>query len=70
MQSAWIQVGGAPAEVALWTEAGLWPLYQSVEGWESMLTVAWASRLHPVLDQGLEGPSSPMRNLQNLGGRG
>lgn len=39
-------------------------------GWESTLTVAWASRLRPVLDQGLEGPSSSMRNLQNLGGSG
>lgn len=25
VQSAWIQVGGAPAEVTLWTEAGLGP---------------------------------------------
>lgn len=36
MQSAWIQVGGAPAEVTLWTEAGLGPLYQSVEGCGSL----------------------------------
>lgn len=78
VQSAWIQVG-APAEVTLWTEAGLRPLYQSVEGCGSprfqrlgidMLTVAWASHLRPVLAQGLEGPSSSMRNVQNSGGRG
>lgn len=35
-----------------------------------MLTAAWVSCLCPVLDQGLEGPSNSMRNLQNLGGRG
>lgn len=36
-----------------------------------MLTVAWASHLRPVLDQGLEGPSGSMRNLRNPeGGRG